>query len=107
MTVEVTDATFKKEVLEEPEKPVLIEFWATWCAPCRIQGPILDEIATELRNKAKVTKLEVDENPTTAGSYNVLSIPTLIMFREGKLMWQGVGLHQKNVLIAELNKLAG
>ena len=104
MSAAVTDQNFEQEVIKEPKKPVLIEFWATWCYPCKTQGPIVDEISAEVGDKAKVVKLEVDENPTISGQYNVLSIPTLMIFKEGKLEWQGVGLHQKNILMAELNK---
>ena len=104
MSVEVNDQTFEQEVIKETKKPVLIEFWATWCYPCKTQGPILDEMAKELGEKAKIVKLEVDENPTTSGKFNVLSIPTLMIFKKGKLVWQGVGLHQKNVLMSELSK---
>jgi thioredoxin 1 len=104
MVMAVSDQNFEAEVINESKKPVLIEFWATWCYPCKAQGPILDEISKELGEKAKVAKLEVDENPVVSGKYSVLSIPTLMMFKEGKMVWQGVGLHQKNILLSELNK---
>lgn len=100
-----TDENFDKEVLQEKGRPVLVDFWATWCGPCRIQGPIIDELAAEMGEKVKVVELEVDESPVTPPKYNILSIPTLLMFKDGKVVWQGVGVHQKQVLTSELNKL--
>jgi thioredoxin 1 len=99
-----TDQNFQAEVLEEKDRPVLVDFWATWCTPCKIQDPILDELAKELGDKAKVVKMEVDENPATPGQYNILSIPTLAIFKNGEMVWQGVGVHQKQALQAEITK---
>ena len=100
----VTDQTFDQEVLQEKGRPVLVDFWAEWCYPCKTQGPIVEELAQSIGDKAKVTKMDVDENPTVSGKFNILSIPTLIIFKDGNVVWQGVGLHQKGVLEAELNK---
>lgn len=100
----LNDQNFDQEVLQEKSKPVLVDFWAVWCYPCKIQAPIIDEIAAELGEKVKITKLEVDESPNTASKYNILSIPTLAIFKEGNLVWQGVGVHQKAAIVAELNK---
>jgi thioredoxin 1 len=99
-----TDANFKTEVLEEKSKPVLVDFWATWCGPCKVQGPIIEEVAKEIGDKAKVGKLEVDENSTTAQEYAVMSIPTLVIYKDGKPVWRVAGLQQKNVIIEELKK---
>lgn len=100
----VTDATFKNEVLNEREKPVLVDFWAAWCGPCRIQGPIVDEVAKGFAGKAKVLSLDVDTNPTTAQQFGILSIPTLLIFKSGKVVWEGIGVQPKATLERELTK---
>ena len=97
------DQNFEQEVLKS-DKPVLVDFWAVWCYPCKVQAPIVDEVATEIGDKMKVVKVEVDESPDTAGKYNILSIPTLVMFKGGEVVWQGVGVHQKPALLDELKK---
>lgn len=96
--LKLTDQNFKQEVLQEKEKPVLVDFWATWCGPCKMQTPIIEELAKELDGKAKIGAMEVDENPQTPMQYGILSIPTLILFKAGKVVWQGVGLHRKEDL---------
>lgn len=101
--VEFTDANFSSEVLEEKNKPVLVDFWAEWCTPCKMQGPIVDEVAKEMGDKAKVGKLEVDLNPETAQKYQVMSIPTIAIFKGGEKVWSAVGVQQKETLLAELN----
>lgn len=100
----INDQNFPSEVLAEKAKPVLVDFWAVWCYPCKVQGPIIDEIAKELGDKVKVAKVEVDESPTTAAKYNILSIPTLAIFKGGEMVWQGVGVHQKPAILDELKK---
>jgi thioredoxin 1 len=99
-----TDQNFQSEVLDEKIKPVLVDFWAVWCYPCKVQGPIIDELANDLGDKVKIGKLEVDESPMTAQKFNVLSIPTLAIFKGGEMVWQGVGVHQKQAILDELKK---
>lgn len=101
--VNANDQTFEQEVMKA-DKPVLVDFWAVWCTPCRIQGPIVEEIAKEMGDKLKVVKVEVDDSPTVAEKYNILSIPTLALFKGGEIIWQGVGVHQKHALEEELKK---
>lgn len=101
--VEFTDANFSSEVLGEKDKPVLVDFWAEWCGPCRLQGPIVEEVAKEIGDKAKVGKLEVDQSPQTAQQYQVMSIPTIAIFKNGEKVWSAVGVQQKETLLAELN----
>lgn len=102
LTLEVTDETFKKEVLEAKE-PVLVDFWAAWCGPCRIVAPIIKEIAEENKGKIKVFKLNVDENQQTATKYEILSIPTLLVFEKGKVQKKLIGALSKNKLVEELS----
>ncbi len=92
--IEVTDATFQKEVLES-ELPVLVDFWAAWCAPCRVLAPTVETISEEYKAKVRVTKLNVDENPTTAAKYNIKGIPTLLLFKQGVVKEQIVGVTPK------------
>lgn len=90
----LTDANFKKEVLES-NLPVLVDLWAPWCGPCKTLAPILEEAAEECQGKIKIGKLNVDENAKTASHYGVMSIPTLIFFKNGKIMQQAVGALSK------------
>ncbi|MFA5069760.1 MAG: thioredoxin [Patescibacteria group bacterium] len=99
-----TDQNFEVEVLKEQKLPVLVDFWATWCGPCKMQGPIIEAVAAEMAGKAKVGKLEVDQNSQMAEKYQVQSIPTIMIFKGGEVIWQAVGLQTKDKLIAELNK---
>jgi thioredoxin 1 len=99
----VTDAQWTDEVLQS-DKPVLVDFWAEWCGPCRMVGPIVDEIADENGDKLKVLKLNVDENPNTAREYGVMSIPTLLVFQGGQPEKRIVGAKAKSAL---MNDLAG
>lgn len=103
--VAVTDASFAQEV-ESHSGAALVDLWAPWCGPCRVLGPIIDDLARDLAGRVKVVKLDIDTNPVTTARYNVRSIPTLLMFRDGKLVDTVVGLRSKNELAARLAKLA-
>lgn len=94
-TKEVTDATFQVEVLEAKE-PVLVDFWAAWCAPCRMLAPTIDQIAQDYDGKAKIFKLDVDHNAQTAARYQVKGIPTLLLFKNGEVKDQIVGATSKD-----------
>ena len=100
----VTDRNFEKEVLKA-EMPVLVDFWAAWCGPCRIIAPIIEEIAQEMEGKVKVCKLNVDENPVTPGKYGIRAIPTLIIFKKGEPVEVIVGAVSKTAIINALNKI--
>ena len=100
----VTDANFEKEVLKS-DLPVLVDFWAVWCGPCQMQGPIVEDVAKTLAGKAKVGKLNVDENPTVSQKYGIMSIPTLMIFKNGTVVKQFIGVQSKETLLGELNKL--
>ena len=99
-TVEVTDDSFADLVLLS-EKPVIVDFWAEWCGPCRMVGPILEEIANTHREKVTIAKLDVDANPQVSQDYKILSIPTLLVFQNGKKVKEVVGAKPKAVLLAE------
>lgn len=100
----ITDQNFDREVLKSA-KPVLVDFWAVWCGPCRMQDPIVDEVATELDGKVKIGKLNVDENPSTAQKFGIMSIPTLMVFKSGTVVKQFIGVQSKQTILGELNKL--
>ena len=100
--VAVTDDTFQNEVLSA-QTPVLVDFWATWCGPCRMVAPIVEEIATEQGEKLKVVKLDVDQNPQVAQQFGVMSIPTLIVFKDGQPAKRLVGAKPKGALLEELS----
>jgi thioredoxin 1 len=98
---EVTDSNFQAEVIEA-EVPVLVDFWAPWCGPCRMVAPVVEEIARERGDQLKVVKLNIDENQETAVQFNVLSIPTLMVFRHGEVAKTVIGAYPKAKLEAEL-----
>jgi len=100
-TVTVTDATFADDVLLN-EKPVLVDFWADWCGPCKMVAPVLEEIAQTHADKLVVAKLDVDANPETARNYQILSLPTMMLFSGGKPVKQIVGAKGKAALLREL-----
>lgn len=95
--LQLTDSNFKKEVLES-NLPVLVDFWATWCVPCKMIAPIIDELAKEFDLKMKIAKLDVDNNSRTATLYGIMSIPTLMFFKNGKVIEQVVGMINKQEL---------
>ena len=97
-TKAVTDASFASDVLQS-DKPVLVDFWAEWCAPCRKIAPVLDEIAEEMGDKVSIVKLNIDENPETVRAYRVMSVPTLTLFKNGEPVRSVVGAKSKSALI--------
>jgi thioredoxin 1 len=99
---EVTDANFQAEVLES-DKPTLVDFWAPWCGPCRIIAPHLEELQSERGEDLRIVKLNVDDNPQTAAQYNVMSIPMLLLFKNGQPVHQIIGAMPKNRLVQELD----
>ena len=105
-TVDVTDATFDADVLRS-DKTVVVDFWATWCGPCKMVAPVLDEIAGENKDRLTVAKLDIDANPETARSFNVMSIPTMIVFQDGKPVKQIVGAKPKAALLSDLADYLG
>jgi thioredoxin 1 len=102
--ITLTDANFGTEVLKNA-KPVLVDFWAVWCGPCRVLGPIVEEVAKEMEGKAVIGKVNVDENPTVSQKYGIMSIPTTMIFKGGTVVKQFIGVQSKEVLIGELKKI--
>ena len=102
--IEINEANFEAEVLQS-NQPVLVDFWAQWCGPCKMFAPLLDEIAVEQNGSAKVVKVNVDENPTLAQRYNIQSIPTLLYFAGGEVRDRTMGAVSKQSIISKLEKL--
>ena len=97
-TIKISDETFEEEVISKG-KPIIVDFWAEWCGPCKQIGPILEEISNEYREKVTIGKLDVDENPEIASKYQIRGIPTMMLFNNGTLIDTKVGLSSKNDLI--------
>ena len=105
MAMEFTDQNFEQEVVKS-DKPVLVDFWAPWCGPCQMMGPIIDELAKEFEGKAKVGKVNVDECGAIASAYSIMSIPALKIFKNGKVMKEFVGVQAKETLASALEEAA-
>jgi len=101
-THKVTDATWEKDVLGSSE-PVVVDFWAEWCGPCKMIGPALEEIASEMKGKVKIAKINVDENPTVPTKLGIRSIPTLMVFKAGKKIGEKIGAAPKGELLKWIN----
>jgi thioredoxin 1 len=104
MALEVNDVNFD-EVVIKSEKPVLVDFWAEWCGPCRMISPIIEEISHEYEGKALVVKCDVDSSPSVAMKYSIRNIPTILFFKEGKLADKQIGAVPKNSFVTKLNAL--
>jgi thioredoxin 1 len=102
-TLEFTDQNFEQEVLKS-EKPVLVDFWAEWCGPCRLMAPTVDALAGEYADRAKVGKLNVDENQSVTSRYSIRGIPTLLLFKDGEIREQWVGATSKDAIVKILEK---
>ena len=102
MAHKTTDASFENDVLGS-DVPVLVDFWAEWCGPCRMLGPIMEKLSTDLEGKAKVYKLNVDENPATAQKFGITAIPTVLVFKNGELAEQLIGVQQPAAYVAAVN----
>ena len=104
MAIEITDANFEEQVLKN-DKPVMVDFWAAWCGPCRMVGPIMDEISSEYEGKAVVGKLDVDANQEFAAKYGVRNIPTVLVFQNGEVVGRQVGVAPKQTYADALEQL--
>ncbi len=102
--ITITDETFEAEVLQS-DKPVIVDFWATWCNPCKMIAPMLEEVASEMDQQVKVAKIDVDANNKTAGKYNIMSIPSLLFFKNGEVVDRAAGALSKAQLVARLEKV--
>lgn len=102
MAVEFTDANFEETVLKS-DKPVLVDFWAEWCGPCRMVGPVVEELANDYEGKAVVGKVNVDQNPEVAAKYGIRSIPTILFIKNGEVVDKSVGAVPKTALAAKLD----
>ena len=101
--LDITDTTFEAEVLTS-DIPVVVDFWAPWCGPCRKLGPVLDEVGEELKGKVKVVKINTDENLKTAKEYSIIGLPSLLIFKDGQAVERLVGLMPKSSIISNIEK---
>lgn len=104
-TIEINETNFESEVLQA-DQPVLVDFWAEWCGPCKMLAPVLEEIATEQMGRVKVAKVDVDANPVLAARFGIQSIPTLLYFADGEVKDKRVGVVGKRAILSKLEKLA-
>jgi len=104
--LDVTDASFEQDVLQAPV-PVLVDFWAAWCGPCRMIGPIVEELAEEYKDRVRVAKMNVDDNAATPAQYGVRGIPALLFFKNGELVDQIIGAVPKTQVVGSLEKVLG
>jgi len=104
MEITFTDQNFEQEVIKS-DKPALVDFWAPWCGPCQVMGPIIEELAKEFEGKIKIGKMNVDENPVVAQKYEIMSIPCLKIFKSGQVIKEFIGVQAKETLKAELSKI--
>lgn len=104
MAIEVTDANFEKEVLQS-NVPVLVDFWAEWCGPCRMVAPIVKELSDEFEGRAKVAKMDVDSNPDIPVKFGIRNIPTILFFKNGQIVDKQVGAVPKNILVSKLEAI--
>jgi len=104
MALEITDSNFEELVLKS-DKPVLVDFWAAWCGPCRMLGPVIDEISNEYSDKAIIGKLDIDSNQEYAAKYGVRNIPTVLVFHKGEVVGKQVGVAPKNTYIEAIESL--
>ncbi len=104
MTIEVTDANFEEIVLQS-DKPVLVDFWAEWCGPCRMIGPLVSELANDYKDRAVITKMDVDSNPGTVARFGIRNIPTILFFKGGDIADKQVGAVPKTILAAKIDAL--
>lgn len=102
----VTDQTFDREVLQATGQPVLVDYWAPWCGPCRLIAPVLDQLAAESQGRYRIAKLNVDENPQIASRYQIASIPTMLIFKDGKIVDRLIGVQPKQAIEERLRVAA-